>query len=795
MLYGKATNLGLGVENGASMKNLLSLIFILVVVGVLFYQIIILGYVFVPGESLFGFPPWNTYHSPGPWVQFDLLLMFYPWQEFATEWLREGVIPLWNSETLCGAPFVGCGQSGVFAPLNLLFLAGPLKTLFGFVAIVKLLLILTGCFLWLRAQALPHAASVFGALAFGLGGYNQYGLGRANANVSMSLPWFCYFMLVSASKKKPLLGVAAALTLGIGALGGHVESVFYTFVFAFSYTLFLYRRSLMKGLGYATGVILIATALGAVQLYPFLDYLSQSMVLQDRNHKISAAPGLSVRNLLNLITPDSSGNPYDGNYPIARHTYYEITAAYPGILALILALWAMSRLYRRPQVIFFTAWAAVSVSGAYDIPGFSWVVRTLPGFNLGYNVRLTYLLLFALAALASYGCAELLTDPKGKVRYLFGLGGLTLVLASSSFLVPSWQASGITASYAGMRWLQGGAVLLLGLTVISLGVSSVNRYRGFILVVVAAVNLLHFAKRYNDSVPASRIFPPTKGIEALRQGLGPQRMLGLGRAIHPSLGMMYDLRDVRGYDSLAPQRFVELMMLMDPALTERRPDNVLQSVLVHTVKQPLLDLLGVSKVIVPGELWEATQDLTRTSRLRAVYADEMIMLDNPTALERVFFVAGNPRYTEGKTLAFMATEEFDPHTIVYCDDPVSLPQPLTDHRIEANKISWQEVHPGRITIESKLREAGIIVVSENNVRGWRVTSNGVRSVPISVFHSFMGIPVAAGTTTISVDYAPSSYRQGLFLTCYGLMVIVGLSIWALSSRGGSRDAPESSCYC
>src|SRR5580700_12295893 len=48
----------------------------------------------------------------------DIMLYFEPMQRFAAAELKSGRLPLWNPYLLCGQPFLGNPQMGVFYPLS-----------------------------------------------------------------------------------------------------------------------------------------------------------------------------------------------------------------------------------------------------------------------------------------------------------------------------------------------------------------------------------------------------------------------------------------------------------------------------------------------------------------------------------------------------------------------------------------------------------------------------------------------------------------------------------------------------
>ncbi len=75
------------------------------------------------------------------------MLYFEPMQRFASAELRSGRLPLWNPYLLCGQPFIGNPQMGVFYPLMLL---APLVSASRFIAISSILhTFLCGLFMYI----------------------------------------------------------------------------------------------------------------------------------------------------------------------------------------------------------------------------------------------------------------------------------------------------------------------------------------------------------------------------------------------------------------------------------------------------------------------------------------------------------------------------------------------------------------------------------------------------------------------------------------------------------------------
>ncbi len=109
-----------------------------------------------------GFP----YPSPDS-VFSDITITHYPNALFLkSQFLQNGVIPLWSPVILSGYPFAGNPLSGLWYPPGWLALIFPLPLGFNLVVALHLLLGGLGMYTLLRSEGLGKYASIFGALTF-----------------------------------------------------------------------------------------------------------------------------------------------------------------------------------------------------------------------------------------------------------------------------------------------------------------------------------------------------------------------------------------------------------------------------------------------------------------------------------------------------------------------------------------------------------------------------------------------------------------------------------------------------
>ena len=225
-------------------------------------------------------------------VMSDSVQQFVPWLRYAADgWLRDGRIPLWKDTALCGAPFVGNGQSAVFFPPVLLsiVLGAPLRA-HALLALIKLAGGALCAWMLARHLRLSFLASLLCGVTFGFGGFQVVWLLYPHTNVSMLLP----LLLLAADRAvlAPSLRSAGLLALvaGLQHLGGHPETAFHcqtlAVACAVARTLALRRCATpwapWRRLGALLGGLVLGACVGAVQTLPVLEYMSQSQALHQR---------------------------------------------------------------------------------------------------------------------------------------------------------------------------------------------------------------------------------------------------------------------------------------------------------------------------------------------------------------------------------------------------------------------------------------------------------------------------------------------------------------------------------
>lgn len=207
---------------------------------------------------------------------------YLPNKFFIMDALRKGIAPLWNPYIFCGFPFYANGSAAPFSPLNLLLLK---FSLFETYAIQLLFVFLAGgttfFFLLNRCFQLGSFASLCGALIYI---FCPFLMENIDFDTLLEFLWIfpiIIFLLENGFKKRsPSTFIALGFLLALTSYMAHMHVVLNALLLTGLYSLLklwpLKRREKIRVLLYLFLSVLIFLGLSAIQLIPFLEFLSQS---------------------------------------------------------------------------------------------------------------------------------------------------------------------------------------------------------------------------------------------------------------------------------------------------------------------------------------------------------------------------------------------------------------------------------------------------------------------------------------------------------------------------------------
>nr|MCU0255815.1 YfhO family protein [Vicinamibacterales bacterium] len=631
-----------------------------------------------------------------------------------------------------------------------------------------------GMLLFLRALGLSRWASAFGGVAWLLNPFSLVWLEHPLAGVPPWLPW----MLLAAERLPSVprhrrvraaawLAVATALVLG----GGHPHTGLFVAALGAGYALVRAQRSGegWRAVALAAAALALGAALVAVQVLPFLEYVSLSRAATLRTGYELNPFFVPASALITAVVPNFLGHHGSGNF--AGPTNYLEQLAYPGIAVWLLAAVGLAVGARAWRTWYFAGSATFALLVMYAAPGVHQFVSALPLVKAASLPRAACVALGSLAVLAAIGLDRVLDGRGGQVpggrrpavaAIALGVAALGLLIGFSLRERAAMLAEKALWDFA-LRW----SVAALWLAV-AVAVAVLARVHGAIgrssaaigLTAVLALDLLLFGRGFRTTSEAADVFPVVPEIARVQRDPGLFRVLGMGGALVPNAATVYGLQDVRGYDGLSVARYADLL---DVAL---RSEGFLH--VSEVIASPLIDLLNVKYVFStpsrrPPEGW-----FTRVTE------GEAALYVNNRVLPRAFLVDGYVVRDGNAARRTLRDGQVDLRRVALLEaDPPTHEQP---------QVSPDGQGPGSATVvryedervEVLVEATGrrLLVLTDVYYPGWRVSIDGRPAQLYRANFAFRAVPVPAGRHTVVFAYRPASVRAGLAVSASAALLIL-----------------------
>jgi len=760
------------------------------------WPVLLGGKALAPTALLYEWGPWagtapeGIRSSINPQLA-DAVFLYYPWDVLARQLLHTGTFPAWNPYALAGTPFFGNFQVAWASPFSLPLWLLPLSYGLGLAAAIKLWLAGFGAYLLVRELRLGFWPAMLAAVGFALCAFNVVWLAHGVfVSVAAMLPWGLWLAERLVQRGTWSDGLALVAIAAIIQTGGHPGTQLHVVTAIVLYTLVRTVASAetshgdrLRRLGVVLAALAVGSLLSAVVLLPSQDASRETVGVWTREHRPNIFPGsrMPPSVLRSALFPDWWGRPEGSELPTAPANFRERTL-YAGTIPLVLALLALVTpgAWRRKAP--FVLLAALGASVAVRTPIQSAVMR-LPVFASVQNQRILLWFVFAIPVLGAFGLQSVLMRPRQ--RRVWAVVGAAVLAALVALLGADLQYTSLGdglsdvlhrsgASDAGTLAL--GSIAWWTIFVLALAgtLTLARRWpRGAaLLVLVVALDLLHFAHGYQKMIPASSVVPPpTPAIAFLQSHAGNSRIVGLGNILPDDFGIVYGLRDVRGRDVPQPSlRFDSLWAAMSPADNFAAIDEATPATL------KVLGILGVRYLLAPPEASLAAHGIAAAYR-----GDDATIYENALVLPRAMVArnvraAGNLRQ---ETEAVVDTS-FDAQrdAVVRADQARGeLPPPGASGtaRVTSERNA-------QVTIHASLHQTGLLLLDDAYARGWSVTVDGRPAHPLETDVVLRGVVVPTGNHTVVWTYTVPGLRTGAAVSAVGLLITLAWGAWLVLRR-------------
>jgi hypothetical protein len=629
--------------------------------------------------------------------------------------------------------------------------------------------------------------------------------------VSALMPLTLWFLVRGIRDGRHWAWGGVAVAVGLAVLSPHPQLLQYMLLVCGAFALYLAFRTGGEGklprnvalvrLGLATAAVAVGFLIGAVQYLPVLEYVPYSHRGAGKGWEHAVSYSMPIEELINFYLPQFSGilDNYWGRNGIHFHSEYL------GAATLMLAAAGLAG-GDEPRKGFRRFWIGVLiVSVLWSLGGFTpfyhLVYAIVPGTKF-FRAPSTMLMVVALATavLAALGTERAMSRVLTRrflIGWLVAAGAIALLAIAGGF---TGMARVIAAGFAGGsldprsealidanrgELALGGlrSLLFLGVTVGLLFAAALGRIEaralGWALAAVVALDLWSVERRYwLFSPPAREIYGSDPAIDFIKKQ-EPGRVVAAqlsneGVAFRDPFFegdalMAHRIRLVAGYHGNEIGRYRRLL--------SREQDNDRQNLLNPAFWRLTNARFLYTNVAIPDSSLQRLVGPVRNAAGSTVYLYRL-RGDNPAAWITPAFVKAGDEATAGTIL----DPRFDPLRVAVFDSTASIAAPTLSAPPEPLSIRARVTRydPGHIALElSAPAPAGsALVVSENYFPGWSVRVDGRPAIPaIRTDYTFLGVPLPAGATRISLDFSDPAYRRGKTVT----IVAVLLALLALGA--------------
>lgn len=700
----------------------------------------------------------------------------YPSFHYGFGRLRAGELPLWNSRQLCGTPFLANPATGLFQPLNMVFLF--LRTERAMAVQAFLGLFLGGLFFVLFARALDvgYVAAVIGGITYAFRGASAAAMSRPELVAALAWTPLVFW----AIREFPRDGrYGAAVLGGIGAamllLAGSFPMAVGTLLLAIPYAVLC---AVVHGEGPQStpgrrwlGLLImagIALAVSAVQWLPAVAWLVRLETPGSVLGRLDVA-GRTVTRLRDVVTQFLSAE--RGVLP---------RLGYMGVAPLILTPIAFLHRTGRRDAVFFALCAIVLFP--LSTLGHIWSAGAFPFEALTFPATLCVVILATLGAGRLFMVGRDIRSPLEWAPALLVLAASVVLLGVGSAAVRGRLIPLILALLpflvVRVRWLGAVSGTLVAMSAfVDLYSAGMNYYQ-------------HPYRDARESFGAHADVMKAAGEQALG-GRVLIRTHALEKGLSANFGMLSPVlaaggvhfpvtheeahwwRQLQGPDALdtAGQALEAASDAVNPVLLNYMAVRVL---LMTSDRTLALDAWARYGVKLRRSRKENGVDLyiNDTARPRASWVPNWRTVPD---VDAAIAALTDPAFDGARECVVQVNEEEERLLSIVAPESVGAEAAAAAEGVASCAV--EEERAERVVVRVDAPRAGVTVLADTFDPGWRATLDGTPMPVLRVNGIFRGVATPAGSHAIVFRYSPLSFWAGLAISLAGLgvLTIAGLA--------------------
>ncbi|MFA6053911.1 MAG: YfhO family protein [Thermodesulfovibrionales bacterium] len=504
--------------------------------------------------------------------------------------LNENTLPVWNPLEGLGIPLIGNLNTEVFNPLKIFLNLFPHPFSQDMFFLLRLLVMGSFAFLFLRELHLSHASSLFGASFFMLSGYSVWWVNLHPLSTVMYLPAVFYFYERWSNGKNLKNAFFMSLLLSFALIAGKTPDVIMCLSLLFPYALWKgYMKDSIKGLHREGWKVIIGTVSGAlmaaVVLIPFIELYLHASPLAKAIRTGAAGHTIPLITSVSLFQPLFLGweNYFYGSW---LHWEPHIILPHTAIVILILSFYAVLNLNTLKKTFPFIIFSLFMFSMIYGVLP-PHVISRLPVIGSIEFLKYNAMFYFSLAVMSASAFDDLLSGRGNRKKFYLSVFFVSSLVALYFFFLYGRSPSGVKNHMTAVLFLTLSGTALVAVT---FRLSKKKHVFGGLVFLMLIVELyLYMPKDHPDRYNPYQEPPYT----AVMKGPGHYRITGSGNCAPPLTGNAIGLHDIRAVSVLLPGDYYTFSEnLLGFSVPQTNNPNPL-----FTATSPFIDLLGVKYIM------------------------------------------------------------------------------------------------------------------------------------------------------------------------------------------------------
>lgn len=769
-----------------------SFLFFLVLTLIFFHKIFF-GLIPLASDLIVGaYFPWAGYkwgYEVGVPVKNNMLTdsvsIVYPLRMLATSLIKNGELPLWNSQIFSGTPLLSGPSLGLFFPTNILYFLFSLPNAWTIQVLFQPLLACFFTYLLLRHLKLPIIPSFFGGVVYGFGGFSMIYLDwNSQATTSAMFP----LIILTADKliieKKLKWGILLSIAISLQIFSGYFPVIIFSLFGLGIWTLI--RRFNTKGYLRIFIFLTLGILLSSIFLIPALEFLQNSQRVNESVDFDNVF--VPYEFLISFFAPDFFGNHSTRNF-WGKINYLNV-AHYSGIIALFLASLSLVKFRLKEiqiAIILFILTFLITFPNPLSI--FLYSIGVWGGTSITMN-RTLFLINFSISLLSSFGLYYLAKiDRKLLLRisiYVFSfLLGVTLGMLINKFILGNYprgleyeiQKIDIALKNLILPLFFGLCFVLLILLFIWKKVPLILIQIAFLSLII--IELFRFGLKFNTFSKREFLYPQTSITNFLLK-FPNERHLSEAGVIPPNMWVPLGLESPAGYDAFYPKNISKLIGVINVASASA--DQQKKGGIIDRLESPALDKISTKFILAlkrddRGEVNENGNYHHRFNlpKFKKIFEDKTTaILENKNSYPRAYLVSDVQKISEYEILKKLIDPNEDLKNISYTFD-FEKKYELAD--LENSNPKYVRLANNHVQVKYKSSADSFLVVLDTFYPGWKAFI-GSKEYPIyRTNFAFRGVEVPKGEHSLDFIYDPLSFKLGglISILTLGFLLVILLN--------------------